>query len=134
MAAPPRFKRFSTEDFPAAPAWFQSFIVPLNEVLTGLVDGFSRRLTRSENFLSGERAGITFTTDAAGATPELLAVKNELPGRPKHCWVTRLERTDNAAIAAAWSMTWSLDQNNTLRLRLQGLVASTKYRMSVIYE
>lgn len=134
MASPPRFKRFASEDFPGAPGWFESLLVPLNEVLGGLVEGVTKRLTRDQNFLSGAKTGIEFTTDATGLVPDLLAVKNILPIRPSHCWVTSLDRVDGAAITAAWSMTWVMDQGNTIRLSLQGLSASTKYRMSVVYE
>lgn len=133
MATPPKFKRFVREDFAGAPAWFEPLFVTLNEVLGAVVDGFSKKLTRSENFASQEKQ-LEFTTESTGASPESLAVRNELSFRPKHCWVTSLERADGAAISSAFSMTWTLDQNNQLRLSLQGLSAATKYRMTIVYE
>lgn len=134
MAQPPRFRRFAREDFPDAPAWLERLFLVLNETVGGLVEALEGRLTRSENLLSGTREGIVFATNAEGAPDPALAIAHGLPVRPRHCWVTRLERVDGAPITDAWSMTWALDDNNALRLSLQGLTALTRYRMSIAFE
>lgn len=133
MAAIPKFKRFAREDFAGAPSWFEPLLVLLNEILGAIVDAFSKKLTRSENLASYEK-DVEFTTEADSSAPATLAVKNELPFRPRHCWATFLERADGSALSAAYSFTWTLDQNNQLRLKVQGLSATTKYRMRIVYE
>lgn len=134
MAAPPRFKNFSREDFRGAPTWFDPLFATLNESLGGLVNAISGRLTRSENFLAGEHMDKTFTTAATVGATWPLAFRNALPTKPKHVWVTSLRRADGAALSAAYSMTWDLAGDGGLRLTFQGLDASTEYRASIAYE
>lgn len=134
MAAPPRFKAFSREDFPDAPEWFTTFLLPLNETVGGLVNALSRRLTRSENLLAAGKTGIEFSTQATVDNTWPLRLKNELPIRPSHLWATRLERADGGHISTPWSLTWRLAQSGEVEIRMQGLTASTKYRLSIAYE
>lgn len=130
---PPRFKALSREDFRGAPSWFEPLFILLNEVLGGVVRGLAQGLTRRENFASGIQEDIVFTSDGSGFLMNH-PVKNQLPFRPSHCWVTRLARDDGAALLAPWSMSWKLNQKNQLEVSMQGLDDTAKYVMSLVYE
>lgn len=136
MAAPPRFKALSREDFRGAPEWFEPLFRLINESLSAIGNALDRRLTRTENLLAAEKVGAELTTRAVLADTWPLTIKNDLPGsvRPKHVWVTQLQRADGVRITDAWSMTWKLNGNGQLELELQGLAVSTSYRLSIAYE
>lgn len=132
MATPPRFKRFSLEDYPGAPAWLGPLFLVLNETIDGLVEALNNALTRSENFASVEKLGIELRSAASGAT--VLTLGNQLATNPRHCWITSLRRKDGAAIAAAYALSWQMSSRNELKLTIVGLAASTDYLLSVVYE
>ena len=129
----PRFQAFRMEDLPGAPRWLEPFLAQLNQVMGTLVDGFSGRLTRRENMLSAEKLGYAFTTKANTPDTWPLRFKNELPTRPRFLWAN-LERKNGTAIVATWSYTWALNASNEIEVWLQGLDASTDYRLSLVWE
>lgn len=132
MALTPRFRQLSLEDYPDAPAWLAPLFQTLNETLGGLVDAMNNGLTRSENLASRAKTGIAFRTPASGNVQ--VSFKNELAEAPKHVYATKLERKDGVAIAAAFSLTWALTSSGSIQCTLLGLVASTDYLLSVLYE
>lgn len=134
MAQPPRFKSFSRENFPDAPEWFAQFLLPLNEVTSGLVNAISKRLTRKENFLAAEKVGLVFTTRETAADTFPLRLKSELPSRPTHLWVTRLDVVEGEPISTPFSLTWRMAASGEIEVTFQGLAASTKYRATLAYE
>lgn len=72
MAPPPKVKAISRESIPDAPAWFDQFLLVLNNTLSATASALDRRLTRKENMLAGERLGIAFATPP-NSTGTLLA-------------------------------------------------------------
>ncbi len=134
MAAPPRFKTLTREDFADAPPWFDRLVAMLNETLGALSGALARRLTRAENMLSGIREGATFTTAATVDDTWPVELKADPLVRPKHVWVTKFARQDGVPLSAAWSMSWGLTSAGNLGLTFQGLDASTQYVFSVVYE
>lgn len=132
MAQTPRFRALSREDFPGAPEWFDTFIVSYNEAVGGLVDALDQGLTRGENFASRAKVGIAFRSPASGGA--VVTFANELATTPQHVWPTKLTRKDGTAIASAFSLAWSLTSRGTIQCTVLGLVASTDYLLSILYE
>lgn len=135
MAAPPRFKALRPEDLQDnVPKWGEQLLLAWNETIGGIANALTRRLTRGDNFLAGERIGGTFRTKATAADTWPIEVKNELPFPPRHVCVSKLERVDGSDITTAWSMTWRMGASNLIQLSFQGLPASTEFRFSILYE
>lgn len=104
--------------------------------LTDIRAALDQGLTRTENARGGESVGIAFKTAASLDDTWPIMAKNNMPGgvRPTHLWVSDLHRADGALVVDAFSVTWELDQAGMLLLTLQGLVAATDYKLSVLYE
>lgn len=132
MAETPRFRQLSLQDYPEAPAWMAALFTVLNDTLGGLVNALNNGLTRSENLASKARVGIAFRTPASGNATLLFG--NDLGATPTHVWPTKLARKDGTAIAAPYALTWSLNSGGQVQVTMLGLVASTDYLLSVLYE
>jgi hypothetical protein len=129
-----KFKRLLPDDYPGAPQWLPQLFLVLNSVLTDIAIGLSGQLVRGENLRSGMATGLAFrTATPASSTPALL-VANRLDSAPTMVWVTRLARRDGAAITAAWSMTWQMNDRGLLSVTFQGLSDDTEYLVSLAYE
>lgn len=134
MAAPPRFKSFRMEEYPGAPSWLQVLLPKLNESVGGLVNAISGRLTRKENFQSFEKLDYAFTTKPVAEETWPLRLTNALPFRPNHCILTKLVRDDRAAIVSPFCFTWDCNASGQLQFWVQGLDASTGYKMNLVVE
>ncbi len=134
MAGVPRFKRLSVEDYKGAPEWVEPMFRTLNEVVGGVVDGMSRRLTRSQNFLASEAVAREFKTANHASDTEPATVKPDISVRPRHVVLSKLEKVSGGKITTAFSMSWRLLQTGEIELTFQGLEADTDYRFSITYE
>lgn len=134
MGLAPRFKRMSREDFAGSPAWFDPLFDVLNNVLGDTSNALTKNVTRSENLSATDKVGLTFKTRATIAETWPVVFKNSLATQPLHVVVSRFDRVDGAALTAAYSMTWKMNQSNEVELTFQGLDPSTDYRASVVYE
>lgn len=127
MARLPLYKNFTREAFPDAPDWAVRMFAMLNVTLAAIVDAMDRKLSRAENLRSAAKTNVTFTA------PEVV-LRNDLSSRPAHVWVTKLQRQDGVALAAAWSSTWAVNDRGELVITFQGLVAGDAYTCNVVTE
>lgn len=132
MSAPVRVK-LSGETAPEAPSWWRELVLPaLLTALQDIAGALDRGLTRRENMV-GDWDELDFTTGAT-AYQTVVPRKHRMAERPKHVWVSQLQRYDEAELSAAWSWTWKLNQRNEIELKFQGLSNSTRYLARIVYE
>lgn len=131
MAPPPKTKTIGRESVPGAPGWFDAFLQILNTFMTDVAGALSRQLKRRENFYSGEREGIAFTTGGSDVAP--VEVKWEVVARPRHVWVTKLAQADGNPLPI-WSYSWTLDNRGQILVQFQGLSTAESYVFSLVYE
>lgn len=130
MATPPKSKGFLAEDYREAPEWFSKFLGPLNEYMAAVTNALTGRLNK-DNFLAYDEA-LDFTTVPLPADPAdtfPLKFKNRLLGgvRPGTVVLGQLHKHSNAALTAAYSMTWVVGPNAEIEVSFQGLENSTRY-------
>jgi hypothetical protein len=137
MAAPPRFKRLSVEDFKEAPPWMLLLFQTLNEALGGLSDALSRRLTRSENMRS-QTKDIEVETGASVADTFPLTIKLEdslSDLAPQLVWPGKVDTLKGDPPTDAVSLLWRLDADGNVQItHIAGLGASQRYRVRLVIE
>lgn len=136
MAAPPRFRAFSREAFPNAPAWFEPFLLAFNEVLGQISTALDGRLTRRENLLAGTKVLEFRTAEVVGNT---FPIGVKLPGFPITPTLVTLGKietveSDATPITSAVSIVWRANATGFELTYVSGLTAQTKYRLTLAYE
>ncbi len=132
MATPPKQGAITKDNFKEAPPWFERFLLLLNSFLTDVTAALNRGLTLRENLQTHlyEKLQITVPDSATG-----IPFKNALSVVPLRVSVSQIEPVaTGAAISAAWSHTWTMNGQNEVLIKFQGLTAGTKYRVTVLLE
>lgn len=136
MATAPQPLSFRAEDLGSdAPEWALKTFDQLNAYGAQANEVLAKGITRGDNLAGTEKLGLTFTTSTpASSTPAVSVAHGLKTGTAKHVVLGKLERTDGAAITAAYSMTWRNGSNGQALLLFQGLSDTTKYRINLTFD
>lgn len=136
MSAVPPPLALQLSDFPQCPPEMRDTLETLLRHLTRSSREHSealRGLSRGEN-VRGGYASATADSDAAGVLT--VTVRSPLGQLlPRAVWVAQLRDVNGLEVATQWGLTaWRLMANGMLRATVRGVVASTRYTLTLVVE
>lgn len=133
MAAPPKIKRLSREDFKDAPAWIDRLLYWLNVLIEYITLSFDHGITFDENIQSQIK---TFSLVAgAAATNNTVSFMSTMRVAPRLLLVGRVVDTSTAnyaPLAQAVSVEWRYENGSVFITSITGLTSSKSYDVTVL--
>jgi len=118
-------KKIIPEDFGENIELIRKLADVLNPFIFSVFTAISKQLTFSENL----KAQIINIDLLAGQST--IDVRWELNEKPTSCIIGNILKSDNTQITEVINVSWILE-GNLLRLKFNGLNASTKYKITIV--
>ena len=132
MAAPPKIKRLSREEFKEAPSWIDRLLYWLNVLVEYVTLAFSKNITFDENIQSQIKS-FSLVAGAA-ATNNTTSFMSTMRVTPRGLILMRAtEQVGNyVPIAAAVSVEWRFESGSVFITSITGLTSGRTYDFTVL--